>query len=38
MSYRDQYRYWCEDDYFDDQTKAEHAATKENEAEIEERF
>ena len=38
MSYIEQYRYWCEDDYFDDATKAELAAIKDNEAEIEDRF
>ncbi len=38
MSYMEQYRYWCEDEYFDDATKAELAAIKDNEAEIEDRF
>ncbi len=38
MSYMEQYRYWCEDDYFDDATKAELAAIKDNDAEIQDRF
>ena len=38
MSYMEQYRYWCEDDYFDDATKAELLAIKDNDAEIQDRF
>ena len=38
MSYMEQYRYWCEDDYFDDATKAELAAIRENDDEIKDRF
>ena len=38
MSYMEQYRYWCEDDYFDDRTKEELRAIKEDDAEIKERF
>lgn len=38
MSYLDTYQLWCEDDYFDDATKAELLAIKDNEAEIKERF
>ncbi len=38
MSYMEQYRYWCEDAYFDDATKAELAAIKDDEAAIEDRF
>ena len=38
MGYKDQYRYWSEDAYFDDATKAELKAIEGNEAEIEDRF
>lgn len=38
MSYLDTYRFWCEDNYFDEKTKAELASIKEDEAEIKERF
>ncbi|MBO4890030.1 MAG: phospho-sugar mutase [Lachnospiraceae bacterium] len=38
MSYMEQYRYWCEDDYFDDATKAELAAIKDDDAQIQDRF
>lgn len=38
MSYMEQYRYWCEDEYFDDSTKAELKAIEGNDAEIKERF
>ena len=38
MGYKEQYKYWCEDAYFDDATKAELKAIEGNEAEIEDRF
>ncbi len=38
MSYMDDYRFWLEDDYFDDDTKAELKAIADNESEIEDRF
>lgn len=38
MSYLDTYRFWCEDHYFDEKTKAELASIKDDEAEIKERF
>ncbi|MFI3213813.1 MAG: phospho-sugar mutase [Eubacteriales bacterium] len=38
MSYMEEYKFWLEDSYFDDETKAELAAIKDNEAEIEDRF
>lgn len=38
MSYMEQYRYWCEDEYFDDATKAELKALQGNDDEIKERF
>ncbi len=38
MSYMEQYRYWCEDAYFDDATKAELLAIREDEDAIKERF
>ncbi|MBQ7972327.1 MAG: phospho-sugar mutase [Lachnospiraceae bacterium] len=38
MNYMDQYKFWLEDDYFDDNTKAELLAIKDDEKEIEERF
>ena len=34
----EQYRYWCEDEYFDDATKAELKALEGNDDEIKERF
>jgi phosphoglucomutase len=34
----EQYRYWCEDEYFDDNTRAELKALEGNEDEIKERF
>ena len=38
MSYMDEYRFWLEDDYFDQNTKDELAAISGNETEIEDRF
>jgi len=38
MTYREQYEYWCSDDYFDEDTQAELLTIKDNEAEIEDRF
>lgn len=38
MSYLETYRFWCEDDYFDEKTKAELYSIKDDEAEIKERF
>ena len=38
MGYKDQYQFWLEDSYFDDNTKKELQAIKDNEKEIEERF
>lgn len=38
MSYMEQYRYWCEDDYFDDATKAELASIADDDAQIQDRF
>ena len=38
MGYREQYEFWLNDAYFDEQTKKELLAIKDNEAEIEERF
>ncbi|MBR6158682.1 MAG: phospho-sugar mutase, partial [Lachnospiraceae bacterium] len=38
MDYREQYRYWCEDDYFDDATKAELRAIADDDAQIQDRF
>ena len=38
MSYMDEYRFWLEDDYFDQGTKEELEAIKDNQGEIEERF
>lgn len=38
MSYMDEYRFWLEDDYFDEETKKELEDIKDNEAEIEDRF
>ena len=34
----EQYRYWCEDDYFDDATKKELLAIKDDDAQIQDRF
>ncbi len=34
----EQYRYWCEDDYFDDATKAELEKIKDDDAQIQDRF
>lgn len=38
MNYLDTYSFWCEDNYFDEKTKAELIRIKEDEAEIKERF
>jgi len=38
MSYMELYKYWCEDDYFDDATKKELLSIKDNEDEIKDRF
>ena len=38
MDVREQYRYWCEDAYFDDNTKEELRAIADNEEEIQDRF
>ena len=38
MSYMDEFRFWLEDDYFDQGTKDELLAIQEDEKEIEERF
>lgn len=38
MGYMEEYRFWSEDAYFDEATKAELAAIKEDTTEIEERF
>ena len=38
MDYREMYRFWCEDDYFDEATKAELAAIADDDKEIRERF
>ncbi len=38
MSYMDEYRFWLEDDYFDQATKDELLGIRDNEKEIEERF
>ena len=38
MEYRERYRQWCTDPYFDEATRAELAALEGNEAEIEDRF
>ena len=38
MSYKDVYKKWCEDAYFDEETKKELAELEGNEAEIEDRF
>ena len=38
MNYLDQYKYWCEDAYFDDATKAELTAIADDDAQIQDRF
>ena len=38
MAYMDEYKFWLEDSYFDEKTKAELKAIENNEAEIEDRF
>ncbi|MBQ8591299.1 MAG: phospho-sugar mutase [Lachnospiraceae bacterium] len=38
MSYKDQFNFWLEDSYFDQDTKNELLAIKDNEGEIEDRF
>ena len=38
MDYKEQYRYWMEDDYFDKATKKELADIEGNDAEIQDRF
>ena len=38
MNYREEYKNWCTDAYFDEDTKAELKALEGNEAEIEDRF
>ena len=38
MGYREQFDFWTTDSYFDDATKQELLAIKDNETEIEERF
>ncbi|MBS4869873.1 MAG: phospho-sugar mutase, partial [Eubacterium sp.] len=38
MGYMEEYKHWCEDSYFDEATKAELLAIKDDEKEIEERF
>ncbi len=38
MDYRQEYEKWCNDPYFDEQTKAELKAIAGNDAEIEDRF
>ena len=38
MDYKDQYKYWCEDEYFDQATKNELLAIKDDDAEIQDRF
>ena len=38
MNYREEYKSWCTDAYFDEDTKAELKALEGNEAEIEDRF
>ena len=38
MSYRETYNFWLEDDYFDQDTKNELLAIRNNEEEIEDRF
>ncbi len=38
MSYKDTFQFWLEDDYFDEKTKEELLAIRNNDAEIEDRF
>ena len=38
MSYMDEFNFWLEDDYFDQDTKNELLAIRDNEGEIEDRF
>ena len=38
MNYREEYKNWCTDAYFDEDTKAELKALEGNETEIEDRF
>ncbi len=38
MDYQEMYRFWCTDDYFDAETKAELLAIKDDDKEIRERF
>ena len=38
MGYMDEYKYWCEDEYFDQTTKEELKAIEEDDAEIQDRF
>lgn len=38
MGYMEEYKFWMEDDYFDQDTKKELSAIRDNQAEIEERF
>ena len=38
MGYKDQYKYWCEDEYFDQATRNELLAIAEDDAEIQDRF
>ena len=38
MGYMEQYKYWCEDEYFDEATKNELKAIADNDGEIQDRF
>ena len=38
MSYMENYKLWCEDSYFDEDTRKELLAIKDNDDEIKERF
>lgn len=38
MGYKDQYKYWCEDEYFDQATRNELLAIADDDAEIQDRF
>ena len=38
MDYKELYRYWCEDEYFDDATRNELLAIADDEEQIEDRF
>jgi len=38
MDYKEQYKFWCEDDYFDQATKKELISIKDDENEIQDRF